>query len=208
MQICSHLQNKFLRTSSFFPHWFVQVNRLKTTVKKKIIYFWKIMLLLYSQFSKRSLQMFHHLVFKCKVLRSFVFYLFEVQSTVLERNFYDIFIKLQKLFAKKYLILVRSGKLIPWILRFYTRCKMHITPVLLKNYSFHNFLNRSNFAFICCFSKKKFSPQKMFMSYLRLRHCAYLNSASNVLAYLLIIILRRDWFGFFLNKWGCIRSTP
>ena len=110
---------------------------------------------------------------------------------------------------KSCLSLFRPRKLISvWVLRFYTRCKMHITPVLLKNYSFHNFLNRSNFAFICCFSKKKFSPQKMFMSYLRLRHCAYLNSASNVLAYLLIIILRRDWFGFFLNKWGCIRSTP
>ena len=30
----------------------------------------------------------------------------------------------------------------------YTQCKMHRTPVLLKKYSFHNFLSRSNFAFV------------------------------------------------------------
>ena len=28
----------------------------------------------------------------------------------------------------------------------------------------------------------------------------YLNSASNVFAYLLIIFLGHDWFGFFLNE--------
>ena len=32
---------------------------------------------------------------------------------------------------------------------------MYITPALLKNHSFHNFPNRSNFAFVCLFSKKK-----------------------------------------------------
>ena len=31
---------------------------------------------------------------------------------------------------------------------------MHITPVLLKVCPFQNFLNRSNFAFVCLFSKK------------------------------------------------------
>ena len=77
---------------------------------------------------------------------------------------------------------------------------MHITPVLLKNYSSHNFLNRSNFAFFCFFSKKNFSPQKMFMSCLCLRHGTYLNSTSNVFAYLLIIFLGRAWFWFFLNE--------
>ena len=35
-------------------HWFGQVNRPKTTVKKN--YFWKIVLLIYSHFSKKSLQ--------------------------------------------------------------------------------------------------------------------------------------------------------
>ena len=107
----------------------------------------------------------------------------------------------------KYLTLVRPQKLILWILRFYTWCKMLRTPVLLKNYSFHNFLNRSKFAFVCFF-KKKFSPQKMLMSCFCLCHGTYLKSTSNVLTYLLIIFLGSNWFGFFLNKWGCIRSTP
>ena len=57
---------------------------------------------------------------------------------------------------------------------------MHITPVLLRNYSFHNFLNRSNFAVVFFFSKNVFSPQNVFMSCLCLRHVAYLNSTSNV----------------------------
>ena len=93
----------------------------------------------------------------------------------------------------KYLTLVRPRKLILWILRFYTWCKMHRTPVLLKNYSFHNFLNRSNFAFVCFFSKRNFvSPQKIFMSCLCLRHGAFLNSTSSVFAYLLIIFLGND----------------
>ena len=41
MQICSHLLKKFLMEKFFFVHWFVQVNRQTTTVKKKIIYFLK-----------------------------------------------------------------------------------------------------------------------------------------------------------------------
>ena len=64
------------------------------------------------------------------------------------------------------------------------------------------------YLYLLLFKKKKNSPQKMFMSCSYLRHDAYLNSTSNVLAYLLIIFLGRDWFGFFLNKWGCIRFTP
>ena len=75
---------------------------------------------------------------------------------------------------------------------------MDITPALLKNYSFHNFLKRSNFAFVCFL--KKNSPQKMFMSCLCLHHGACLNSTPNVLTYLLIIFLEHVWFGFFLNK--------
>ena len=42
-----------------------------------------------------------------------------------------------------------------WILRFYTRFKMCRTPVLLKNYLFHNFLNRSNIATLSHFSNQK-----------------------------------------------------
>ena len=41
MQICSHLLKKFLMEKFFFVHWFVQVDRQTTTVKKKIIYFLK-----------------------------------------------------------------------------------------------------------------------------------------------------------------------
>ena len=40
MRICSHFLNKFL-TENFSVHWFMQVNRQKTTVKKKITYFLK-----------------------------------------------------------------------------------------------------------------------------------------------------------------------
>ena len=105
-----------------------------------------------------------------------------------------------------YLTLVQPRKLIP--VNFEFLYSMHRTPVLLKNYLFHTFLNRTNFALVCFFSKKNFSPQKMFMSCLSLRHGAYLNSTSNVFAHLLIIFLGFDWFGFFLNKWVCIRSNP
>ena len=65
----------------------------------------------------------------------------------------------------KYLTLIRPWKLIAMNLIFYTGGKTYINPVLLKKYSFHNFLNRSNFAFVCFFSKKLFSSQKMFMSW-------------------------------------------
>ena len=74
---------------------------------------------------------------------------------------------------------------------------MHMTPVSLKNYLFHTFLNRSNYTFVCLFSKKTNSPQKMFMSCLCLRHGIYLNGTSNVFAYLLIIFLGHDWFRIF-----------
>ena len=85
-------------------------------------------------------------------------------------------------------------------LRFYTRCKIHRTPVLLKKYWFHKRLNRSNFAFVCFFSKKNFHIKKC----LCLRHSAYLNSTSNIFTYLLIVFLGHDWFGFFLNKWDAV----
>ena len=45
MRICSHLLKKFLMEKFIFVHWFVQVNRQKTTMKKKITYFSKIILL-------------------------------------------------------------------------------------------------------------------------------------------------------------------
>ena len=72
--------------------------------------------------------------------------------------------------------------------------------VMLKNYSFHNFLNRSHFAFLS-FQKKTFYLKKC------LYYGTYLNSTSKVFAYLPIIFLVHNWFGCFLNK-RCIRSTP
>ena len=50
--LCSHLLNKFFNGE---VHWFVQVNRKKTIVKKKITHFLKNYVA-YSDFSKKSLQ--------------------------------------------------------------------------------------------------------------------------------------------------------
>ena len=88
MWICSYLLNKFLTEKFIFCALFVQVNRQKTTVKKKITYFLKnYVTSLFAFFalfaSLCDLQIFYRLVFRCKVLRPIVFYLFEVQSTVL-----------------------------------------------------------------------------------------------------------------------------
>ena len=41
MRICSRLLNKFLMEKFIFVHWFVQVNRQKTTMKKKTTYFFE-----------------------------------------------------------------------------------------------------------------------------------------------------------------------
>ena len=167
------------------------------------------------------LRIFQHLVLRCKVLRTFLFYLFEIQSPVLvspssegenvliwqlllKRDRKKLLRYLYKIAKSciyiKYLTLVRPRKLIHMNFAFFTRCKMHRTPVLLKNYSFQNFLNKSNFAFVCFCSQNIYSPQKIIMSCLCLRHGANLNSTSNVFAYFLIIFLRHDWFGVFLNK--------
>ena len=173
------------------------------------------MLLLYSQFLKKSLQFAIFFIARCldfetfcilfvwSLIHSIGIFFFAGRKCVdlvvifnkgREETLTLIITKSQKLC----LTLVRPRKLIA---TYFKWCKMHITLVSLKNYSFHNFLNRSNFAFVCFFSRKIFS-QKC------LHHGTYLNGTSNVFAYLLIIFLGHDWFGFFLNKWGCIRSTP
>ena len=41
MRICSHVSKRFIMEKFIFVHWFVQVNRQKTTVNKKITYFLK-----------------------------------------------------------------------------------------------------------------------------------------------------------------------
>ena len=109
----------------------------------------------------------------------------------------------------KYLTLVRPRKLIPWILRFYTRCKMHRTQVLLKKYIavILQLFKQIKLCLWFFLFTKICSPQKNFMSCFCLRHGAYLNSTSNVFTYLLIIFLGNDWPGVFLIKWRSIRST-
>ena len=60
--------------------------------------------------------------------------------------------------CRKYLILIPVNSC------FYTRCKMHKTPVLFKNYN-QNFLNKSNSAFVSfqnIFHLKKFYVMFMF----------------------------------------------
>ena len=85
---------------------------------------------------------------------------------------------------------------------------MHVTPNarIGKKNSFHNFLNRSNFAFNSFFSKKKFNSKIVYVMFMftpwRLLERYIL------FAYFSIIFLGQDWFGFFLNKWVCIRFTP
>ena len=73
---------------------------------------------------------------------------------------------------------------------------MHITAVLPKNYSFHNFLNKSNFVFVSF--QKQFFHLKKCLSCLCLCHGVFLNIKSYVFAYLFIIFLWHNRFGFFL----------
>ena len=124
------------------------------------------MLLLYSHFLKKSLQFanFYRLLLRCKVLRFFVFLfvwssihsigilffagrkyvgLVVVSNKEREETFavslQDIFTNLHEIFNTGSTIKVNCIKY------------RYITPVLLKNCSFHIFLNRSNFAFACFF---------------------------------------------------------
>ena len=106
----------------------------------------------------------------------------------------------------KYLTLVQPQKFLYTC--FYTPCKMHKTPVLLKNFAFHLFIHFFTLPLFAFFQKKTFLTSKKSLSCLYLRHGVYLNSTSNMFAYLLIIFLGRNWFGFFLNKLGYIRYTP
>ena len=63
----------------------MQLNRQKTTLKKKITYFLKNYVASLFIFLKSlcNLQIFYRLLFRSRILRPFAFYLFEVQSTVL-----------------------------------------------------------------------------------------------------------------------------
>ena len=66
------------------------------------------------------------------------------------------------------------------------------SSIAKKNIHFTCFLRsnfKSNFAVVCFFFKKSFSPQKIFMSCLWLCHGTYLNGTSNVFVHLLLIFL-------------------
>ena len=86
MRVCSYLLNKFLTENSIFVHLILQVNRQKTTMKKKITFLKNYVPFLFTFYEKvfaiSKISNFYRSVFRCKVLRLFVFYLFEVQSTV------------------------------------------------------------------------------------------------------------------------------
>ena len=69
----------------------MQVTRQKTTLKKKITDFLKnYAASLFTSFEKAFAirKFFYCLLFRCKVLSPFVFYLFEIQSTVLASSFF------------------------------------------------------------------------------------------------------------------------
>ena len=87
LPICSYLPNKFL-LENFFVHWSMQVNRQKTTVKKSNFFFEKLCCFFIQSFWKSicNMQIFYRSLFRCKVLRLFVFYMFEVQSIVMESS--------------------------------------------------------------------------------------------------------------------------
>ena len=86
MRICSHLLNKFLTKKFIFCALICASKQTGNTVKKKITYFLKKLCCTFIYIFRKSLcdfRIFYSSVFKCKVLRPFVFYLFEGQSTVL-----------------------------------------------------------------------------------------------------------------------------
>ena len=121
------------------------------------------------------------------------------------RNFCGIFIKSQKLCLHKIFNIGLAMKVnCHEFLLFYAQCKMHITPVSLKNYSFFTIFWTDR---VCFFSTKKLTSKHVYVMFM-FTHGAYVNGTSKVFAYLLIILLERDWFGFFFNKWRCIRFTP
>ena len=86
MRICSHLVNKFLTEKFIFC---VSICASKQTEnysgEKNNLFFEKLCCFFIHIFRKSlcNLQIFNRSVFRCKVLRTFVFYLFEVQSTIL-----------------------------------------------------------------------------------------------------------------------------
>ena len=80
MRICSHLLNKFLTEKFIFCAWICASKQTeKYSEEENNLFFEKLCCFFINIFRKS----FYRSVFRCKVLRPFVFYLFEVQSTVL-----------------------------------------------------------------------------------------------------------------------------
>ena len=105
----------------FFVHWYVQVNRQKATVKKKLTYFLEKLCCFFVHIFWKSLcdlQIFYHSMLRCKVFRPFLFLfvwspihsigifffarrkyvdLVDISNVGRGRNFCGIFTKLEKL---------------------------------------------------------------------------------------------------------------
>ena len=85
MLMCSHLLKEFLTEKFIFCALICASKLTDNYCGEENNLFFEKLLLLYSHFMKSlcNLQIFYLLVFRCNVLRPSVFYLFEVQSTVL-----------------------------------------------------------------------------------------------------------------------------
>ena len=135
MRICSHLLNKFLTEKFIFCALICASKQTENYCEEENNLFFEKLCCFFIHIFRKSLcnlQMFYHWVFKCKVLRPFVFYLFEVQSTVLVSSssqgenvlIQQLFLTREETFSVsaqnrkscvciKYLTLVRPQKLIP-----------------------------------------------------------------------------------------------
>ena len=86
MRICSHLLNKFLTEKFIFCVLICASKQTENySEEENNLFFEKLCCFFIHIFRKSlcNLQIFYRSVFRCKVLRPFVLYLFEVQSTVL-----------------------------------------------------------------------------------------------------------------------------
>ena len=86
MRICSHLLNKFLTEKFIFCALICASKQTENYCEEENNLFFEKLCCFFIHIFRKSLcnlQIFYRSVFRCKVLRPFVFYLFEVQSTVL-----------------------------------------------------------------------------------------------------------------------------
>ena len=132
--VYSHLLNKFLKEKFIFLHWFVQVNRQKTAVKKKITYFLKSYVASLSTFFEKVFAISKFFTALCLDVRCWDFLYFICLSSVHSIGIFlfarrkcvelvNVFNKREETFAvsllnrkscvcRKYLTLFRPRKLI------------------------------------------------------------------------------------------------